>query len=56
MHVGHFAMAFKKIMRPNNSAFPNEHESAIDALVMLNSSFILELLLARFLTLEHAAY
>ena len=43
MHVGHFAMAFKKIMRPNNSAFPNEHESAIDALVMLNSSFIPEL-------------
>ena len=43
MHVGHFVMAFKKIMRPNNSAFPNKHESALDALVMLNSSFIPEL-------------
>lgn len=30
-------------MRPNNSAFPDKHESALDALVMLNSSFIPEL-------------
>ena len=36
-------MAFKKKMKPNNSAFPNEHESALDALVMLNSSLIPEL-------------
>ena len=36
-------MTFKKIMRPNNSAFPDKHESALDALVMLNSSFIPEL-------------
>lgn len=36
-------MAFKKIMRPNSSAFPNEHESALDALSMLDSPFIPEL-------------
>ena len=36
-------MAFRKKMKPNNSAFPNEHESALDALVMLNSPLIPEL-------------